>query len=385
MKLASPVFKILLPIGIIVGGLVLSSLLKNNGPEAEKQEREVTLTRVEVVTAEQVNHTLQISARGVVQARKSTQISAEVTGRVEVDKRLLVGQVFEKGATLLTIDDANYLAAVSEAQSRLAQARADLTSEQARAAQAARDWKALGNGRAPDALVLREPQLAAAKAREEAASAAVERARLDLQRTKILAPYDCRIVERRVDDGALANVGMTLLAIESADDYEVELPIPLNDYRHLRKGEDGKLADATYELRARSLSSDAVWEGSDLRSQDFIDPATRSISVVAKVPAASREGDVRMFTGTFVDALINGSELNRVYLVPREAFVTQTKILIVGSENDLIFRELEVLRYEQDIAVVRGGISAGDRVVITSLGSPVAGEKVSVVEGGDGE
>ena len=85
-------------------------------------------------------------------------------GRVlEVSPKFKSGGRFAKGEVMLEIDGSDYVAALAKAESALADAQLSLAREEARAAQARRDWKKLGRGDASD-LVLGIPQIASAKA-----------------------------------------------------------------------------------------------------------------------------------------------------------------------------------------------------------------------------
>ena len=71
--------------------------------------------------------------------------------------------------------------------------------EQARAEQALTDWQRLGQaGDPPSDLVLRKPQLQAARARVASARSALAKARLDLERTTIVAPFSGRVLRQVV-------------------------------------------------------------------------------------------------------------------------------------------------------------------------------------------
>lgn len=380
MNLASPAAKIALPILILVGGFAVNGFLSTSGPEAEKGERYVSVTEVDVMTAEVVSHTVTIAASGEVEPRRRSRISAEVSGVLTVPENVEVGHVFSQGDVMLTIQDDDYRAAVVDAQSALTQAEVELSMEEARASQAARDWEKLGDGREPDALVLREPQLAAAKARLDAAAARRDRAQRDLERTQIRAPYDCRVVALNADEGAIATPTAPLIEVESANDYEVRLPISLDDYRFLRKQEDGEIADTAYTLRAPALAPAAVWKGESLRSESLIAPTTRSLNIVAAVPAVAENGQTRIYSGTFVEAEIAGRTLDEVFVLPRRAFVDREQILLLTADDTLAFHTVSVLRYEGENVIVDGGLEAGARVVVSSLDSPIEGSSVQVRE-----
>ena len=126
-----------------------------------------------------------------------------------------------EGAALLRIDPADYQAALRQRRSELAQARADLELEQGRQAVAEQDFELLGEelDEGNRHLVLRQPQLKQARARVDFAEAALRRAELDLQRTRISAPFDAQILSRDVATDSQVSTGDSLARLVATDRY----------------------------------------------------------------------------------------------------------------------------------------------------------------------
>ena len=123
------------------------------------------------------------------------------------------GGFFDKGDVLLEIDPADYETALTVAQANLAQARVRLAEEEAQSRQAELDWQRLGGDERPTELVLRVPQLALARANVAAAEARVREAERDLERTRISAPYDGRVLAKHVDVGQVVGPGTMLATV----------------------------------------------------------------------------------------------------------------------------------------------------------------------------
>ena len=81
---------------------------------------------------------------------------------------------------------------------------------------AAREWEALGRGD-PRELTLRKPQLEEARASVAGAEANLERAKRDLERAEIVAPYAGRIRQKDVDIGQFIRVGDAVASISAVD------------------------------------------------------------------------------------------------------------------------------------------------------------------------
>src|SRR5690606_1279945 len=140
------------------------------------------------------------------------------------------GRVRE-GDVVLRLDPSDYQNQLQQRQSELAQATTALEIEMGEQAIAERDFRRIEGGRnlteMQRALVLREPQLNAAKARVEATRANVQQARLDLERTQIKAPFDAQVLSRLVNVGSQVTPGDNLAELVGARTYWVEATLPL--------------------------------------------------------------------------------------------------------------------------------------------------------------
>ena len=110
-----------------------------------------------------------------------------------------------------------------------------MVQEKARADQAARDWNKIGGGKIASDLVLRVPFLKSAKARVAAAIAARKKAEADLIRTKIVAPFDCRVRSTNLNLGATVVPGSQLGMIYDPKNLMIRLLFSLDDYAQLPK------------------------------------------------------------------------------------------------------------------------------------------------------
>ena len=126
----------------------------------------------------------------------------------------------------------------AEVRSTLADAELALIQEEARAEQAARDWEKIGGDKPASDLVLRVPFLISAKARVTAAIASRNKAKADLDRTKIVAPFDCRVRSVNMNLGATIVPGAQLGTIYDPNNLMIRLPFSLDDYAQLPEKTD---------------------------------------------------------------------------------------------------------------------------------------------------
>ena len=184
--------KAVLPILALLTGIAIAASLMVARPEVERQEVTTLAPLVRVMEVELSELTLSVESQGTVKPRVESSIVAQVAGRIDwVSPQFAEGGFFKRGQKLIRIEDRDFRLAVSQAEAQVAQALVQVHREQAEADLAKQEWADLGTG-APTSLALREPQLAEAQARVQSAEAALEKARLDLERTQIGPTFDGR-------------------------------------------------------------------------------------------------------------------------------------------------------------------------------------------------
>jgi len=104
------------------------------------------------------------------------------------------------------------------------------------------------------------------EANREGAQAAIARARLDLQRTRITAPYDAAVIERQAQVGGFAQPGSPLITLVQTDSREVEAEL---DPRYAVNVP--KVSDLRYVSQGRS------WQVEVLRVSAVIDTSARVV------------------------------------------------------------------------------------------------------------
>ena len=366
---------------IVAMGLGISKRLVDTAPEAPKSPPVKIIPAVEVTEVVVGSEAVSLNTQGEVAALRRTQVAAEVGGKViAVSPKFEAGGVFQEGELMVRIEPADYKAAYANAVSTLESAKLSLEVEIANGERARRDWEKLGRGQASD-LVLRKPQLASAKAAAASAEAAVEKALRDLERTEIRALYPCRLEQTYVDLGATVASGSRVVDVMSLGPVEVRLPLSLEDYGYVQRGEDGKVAGEV--IATASLGGEQqTWTGQLIRSDGFVESTTRSVSVVALF---GEDGKSAPPVGMFVDATLAGRSLENVIVLPRLALAEPGKVLVVTGDSRLEFREVDVVRTSEKEVVIRSGLEVGERVCVTTINAPVNGMEVLVAEGAQAE
>jgi RND family efflux transporter MFP subunit len=376
-----------IPVALILVGAAIFLGLVTARRVPERQQRIAPPPLVQVLEVVPEDARLDVSSHGEVAARTQTLLVAQVAGQViEVAPALVSGGFFEKGEVLAKIDPRDYRVAVSRAEARVAQERVRLAREEGEARIAREDWDSLGGGGEPDPLVVREPQLAEARAALTSAEAEVEKARLDLARTEVVAPYAGRVRSKSVDVGQYLAPGAAIARIYAVDVAEVRLPIPRSDVGFVELPLDFRTDRSApgpgVVLRAEFGGRWWEWEGRIVRTEAEIDPRTRMVHAVARVEdpygRLIESDSPPLAVGLFVEAEIEGRVVSDVFVLPRAALRGTGRVIVVDGEDRLRFRDVDVLRLHGERMVIRGGLEEGELVCISPLEVAVDGMQVRV-------
>lgn len=370
---------------ILLITLLAIYLLFATSPEPDKRPAPETTITVETINAKLGSYPIVVEANGTIDADTRGNLVAQIRGEiVNVSDNFKAGGVFKKGDVLITIDDRDYHAEVSRTLANLSSADAVYRQEQANSRQATKDWERLGNtGPAPD-LVLRKPQLAAAKASYDSAQAAYETAKLNLERTRITAPYDGRVIRRVTALGQYVSVGTPLAEIYASDAIEVRLPVSQDEYSQLGL-DNTDLNEEKFPVTLTSQigNNEHQWQAIITRTDSVFDLNTRQIDVIATLNKSLNESDnskskkPALKIGQFVNAKLQGRTLNNVVIVPNKA-IREGHYAYLVKESKLVKSSVVILWQDNKNTLIESGIESGDLIVTTALGSNLEGATAKI-------
>ncbi|WP_083698109.1 efflux RND transporter periplasmic adaptor subunit [Shewanella sp. UCD-KL21] len=374
--------KYLIPVGIVAVAVAVIFVISSNPPSTKRgKPMAVAAMSVETQRLTPQNYQIQVSSFGVVKPRTQSSLVTQASGQIlSISPNFREGGFFEKGEVLVQLDDRDYQAEVKIAEAGLMLARQQLLEEQARTNQALADWQRLSNGREPTALVLREPQLAAARAAMLSNQAKLEQANLALERTQVVAPFSGRILEKHVDVGRVVSTNAQLATIYATDYVEIRLPINNSDLALVELPEQGKsvVAKVSFESDLIGLQK---WEGQLIRTEGAIDSNSQQLYVVAQIDDPfdyQTNQQMPLKIGQYLTANIAGKKLSQVLVIPTKAIYQGTYVYVV-NDGMLLRREVSTRWQNSQDSVIRSGLKSGDELVVTSLGQVSSGTPVTVV------
>lgn len=358
-------------------------LLNAFKPEAQKRPVPETVVRVDVIEADRSDYPIVVTANGTIEAETRGNLVAQIRGEiVGMADNFKTGGSFVQGDVLIEIDQRDYQAELSGAAAALSQADAAYRQEQANAKQAREDWQRLGNTEPAPDLVLRKPQLAAAKAALDSASAAHQTAQLNLSRTKITAPYSGRIIRRDAVLGQYVGIGTPIAEVFSTDGVEVRLPISQEEFTQLGldtfNPEDNQFSVV---LSTTIGGQEFTWDAAITRTDSTFDLNTRQIDVIAKVsdPFGTQNQQPPLKIGQFVNARIQGRTIEDVFVVPNKS-IREGSYTYLVREQRLAKQNINILWQDDQNTLIDAGLSDSDLVVTTSLNSTLAGARARLPE-----
>ncbi len=367
---------------VLIGGIGLSAVLLATRTEPEKAPRVDRGTLVETRAAETRTERYTVPAQGVVTPARRVALQPQVGGRVvELNDSLVPGGLVQAGELLFRIEPDDYELAVESARTRLADALARLALEQGRQRVAEREWQLFADERdeaADPSLALREPQLAVAEAAVAAARAQLRQAVLNLQRTRVTAPFDALVLEETVDLGQTLSPQSQAVTLAGTGRAWVRAAVPVDRLGALELPDAQGRGGSTAEIRYDSGAGTVVRRGRLLRLLGDLDPAGRLARVLVDIddPLALETGGLPLLFDSYVDVEIEGGRVTEVVPLERAWLHAGDRVYVYGEDGRLDIRRVEVGWRKPDRVMITGGLEAGERVVTSPLASPVPGMKL---------
>lgn len=318
---------------------------------------------------------------GEVRARRASTLGFRHAGTVQavyVDE----GDRVAAGTVLAALDPEPFAARLAQARATLAHAEAGV-----RVAEAALELARETTRRHADLverghtsrqrfdelrldLVGREAQVDVAEAAREQSRANLEAAVVDLDRSRITAPYAGRVQSRMVDEGSIVVPGQAALRLLESDAREARIGLPGDLALELEAG-------SRFRLRSGNRESG----GTLLHILPELDGQTRSATALFELD------DATLPAGTLIELRLLRSVQEPGYWVPLGALAEAQRglwsiyVLAETEAGTVTERRLvEVIHTRADRVFVRGTLRDGERIVSTGTQRIVPGQRVSVVD-----
>lgn len=345
--------------GLKLGSLIVAAVVGFSSCSTEqpvKAESPETVRHIPVLAAQRADVPDLLEAAGTVRAAQTSDLASQLMGNI-VEVRVHEGDRVQRGQVLAVIDDSQSRAAVDRAtaagvaaQQQLVAANSDLVLAETtlQRYQNLYDRKSLSPQEFDEVKARQQATLARrdmAQAGHAQAQATLNQAMASLGYTRIRAPFDGVVTEKKADSGTLASPGMPIFTVEDVRRYRLEVAVNESDLRYVRTG--GQVSVAIDAL------DNAELQGKIVQIIPAADPASRAFLVKIELPT-----DTRLRSGLFGRAQFSRGE-RQALLIPRSAVVERGQLqgVFVLDQN-----KIASLRY-----VTLGKASGSEIEVLTGL------------------
>ena len=414
-------FKTIRAFVVVLAALAIAVLLIILRPRAERQAPLETGRLVEVFPAKAEKVQIYIEAYGTVEPRETLKLVAEVRGQiVQTDASFKEGRFVTKGTRLIQIDPRTYQlhvqrynVQVKQAQAEIKRLEQEVLNLQARIKIAKSDVslarseyfrlkklierKVIAQSTLDKAeqqylaslerlqalenqLALTEPQKEQLLAQRDMARVLYQEARLDLERSGINAPFDGWVLEKLIEVGQHVNVGQDLGRIYSAGLLDIEVRIPVKDFKWFPVASNS-VAGIEAEVIFENQGAQRTWPGKVSRLKAEMDDRTRTLPMIVEVDettaSAENPGSLRLRPGMFVTVKVKGKVIDQAFVLPRHVVYPDDTVYAVEDDR-LKIKSVNILRTYKDSVIVSEGLSNGDLIIKTPLSAASDGMLVRV-------
>jgi len=424
---------IIVPVAIALAVLII--MVRNQKGPQKKEVTELS-RKVRTIILQPVDVVPRAIGYGYVEPGQVWQVVPEVSGKiVEVSPTFKKGSFVRAGEVLVRIDPTDYELTVNrmaaniesidaqldELDSReknyrtslkIQQDLLELKQKELARNQQAMETRSISSSALDRSLMDYKNQLAqvqeiensialiptsrkALKAELKATRVQLEEAQVDLKRTEIVAPFNCRITETNAEIGQYVQQGSTIASADGTNRAEITAQLPLESFVKLLAGVDDEPITATAEtmdrirmdairdrfglkvkVRLVNAQDRAVWDADFTRTDATLDAQTRTLGVIIAVDKpyglitiGQRPPLVR---NMFLEVEVSGRPIAEQIVIPR-ASLHDGRVYVVDEENRLRQRLVDVAFTQSDFAVIREGLAAGEQVVVSDVMPAVEG------------
>jgi RND family efflux transporter MFP subunit len=338
--------------------------------------------------------TVGIVANGYVVARTKAAVAAKIPGRLAT-LAVSEGSHVEKGEVIARLENADYAAAVTEAEAQLASARATLVELATDRDQLRREATRLHTIHQQNANLVSpqdvevadshaqqaDARVQAQQARVDAADASLRFAHANLENTFIRAPFTGTVLRKEAEVGEVVapsvGGGLTRGAVVTmADLATLEVEVDVNE-AYIARVHGGQPARITLDAYPDTAFRGAV--------RQVVPTADRQRATV-QVKVAIRDHDARILPemGAKVEFLEEATPgaaapaARRPILVPAAAVRTEDgrAVVWVVRNGRLERADVDAGPVSGNLREIRAGLSGGEQLLVGGLDSPRAGQRV---------
>jgi len=338
------------------------------------------------------NGAVAVVANGYVVARTKAAVSAKIPGRLAM-LNVSEGSRVQKGDVIARLDNADYAAAVGQAEAGLASAKATLIETQSDRDQLQREFVRVRDihSQNPNLVSPQEVENAESRARQgdarvdaqharvDAAAAALRVAQANLENTYIRAPFSGTVLRKEAEVGEVVapsvGGGLTRGAVVTmADLATLEVEVDVNE-AYIARIQGGQQARITLDAYPDTSFRGAV--------RQVVPTADRQRATVqVKVTIVDRDPRILTEMGAKVEFLGAASSTERTerprIIVPAEAVRSENgrDVVWIVRDGRLQKRDVDAGPVSGNFREIRSGLAGGEQLLVGGIETPRDGQRV---------
>ncbi|MCK5666132.1 MAG: HlyD family efflux transporter periplasmic adaptor subunit, partial [Thiotrichaceae bacterium] len=222
-----------------------------------------------------------------------------------------------------------------------------------------------------------------------------EQAKLELENTQFIAPFDLRITQIKINQNQYANKGQLLFSADAISSVEVEARFPIGKLRPLMsKNQSANNELSITEKKPGAISLDALvrlktardtieWPAQVDRVSGIIDLQTQTLGVVVVVdnPYQLAQPGKRppLIRNTFVEVELAKKAMEELVVIPISA-IHNNKIYIVDNQQRLQIRNIKPMFIQNGVVAISKGLEQGETLVVSKLIPAIEGMLLKPIE-----
>lgn len=335
-----------------------------------------TVTNVSVLTVHTTNVPDLIEGVGTVRAVQTSQLASQMMGNI-IEIRVHEGDRLRRGQVLAVIDDAQPRAGLDRATAvelasgqEISAADSDFALAEAtfKRYQTLYDRKSVSPQEFDEVKARYQATQARrdmARAGQAQAKASVQQSHNALSYTRVLAPFDGVVTDRKADVGTLASPGMPLFTVENVRRYRLEATVNETDLRYVRAGQQVPiLVDALGDKELQGTVGEIV---------PAADPESRTFLVKLDLPA-----DPALRSGLFGRAHFTRGERTSI-LIPRTAVIERGQlqgVYVLDQNKTANLRYITLGKPLGQQVEVLAGLQDGESMIAEPGSRELGGKKI---------
>ncbi|MCP4158613.1 MAG: efflux RND transporter periplasmic adaptor subunit [Deltaproteobacteria bacterium] len=370
---------------LLFGVLVMVGLGAMKRPPAKKVIKERPVN-VEAITAVREDVSVLITGFGEVASLNSVDISPEVSGKVAyIHPNLEMGGIIKMGEVLFKIDPEDYKNSVDVNQKRFKTLKRTLELSKKEYLRTKELFEKSNTGTLSNVESV-EQTYNSNKDQLDQIENTLKTARLNLKRCTIAAPFDARVSYVAIEKGQYVTTGSKLTTLSDDSVLEIELPVgSLEAKKYLGFDDNKDSKNIVWFNNIKKTQCEVIWTGDNkTKSRGILDRVikfdsqTRTVYLAVRIKAGEENSEnFPIVDGMFVKVLIPGKTIENVIKVPRNS-ISYENTVYVSKNNRLLTVPVEVVKTDDDYAIISSGIEPGDIVVTSKLVSPLENALLNV-------